>query len=239
MSVPPRSITQSRHRRADVAGVERRRALGGEPLDRRRRARGRARTSPSRGTRRRRSSARATPAWPSRSAPSMLPQQRLRAVDLDARRARARSPGAASSVSGTLAEARGRLGDPRRHAVDAARRRADVEDLHGVAEVDHDGVQRRALAGRAESAATMKSSSTGVAARRRDEHVAARAEPGQQRLGHERRHQRGQRRVDRVAAGAQDLRAGLGGQGVAGRDDAALSHPRPPESRSDVVRTAG
>ena len=64
-----------------------------------------------------------------------------------------------------------------------------------------------------------------LAAGRRDEHVAARAEPGQQRLGHERRHQRRQRGVDRVAAGAQDVRAGLGGQRVAGRDDAALGHP--------------
>ena len=56
---------------------------------------------------------------------------------------------------------------------------------------------------------------------RGDQHVAAGAEPGQQRLGHERGEHRRQRRVDRVAAGAEELRAGLGGHGVAGGDDAA------------------
>ena len=71
-----------------------------------------------------------------------------------------------------------------------------------------------------------------LTAGRGDQHVAARAEPGQQRLGHERRHQRGQRRVDGVAAGAQDVGAGGGGQGVTGRDDAAFSHPQPPTLRS-------
>ncbi len=68
-------------------------------------------------------------------------------------------------------------------------------------------------------AATKKSSSTSSSPGRGDEHVAAGAEPGQQRLGDERREHRGQRRVDGVAAGAEDLRAGLGREGMPGRDD--------------------
>ena len=70
-----------------------------------------------------------------------------------------------------------------------------------------------------------------LAAGRRDEHVAAGAEPGEQRLGDERREHRGERGVDRVAAGAQDLGAGLGGHGMAGGDDAA--------HRAGLLRTAG
>ena len=52
------------------------------------------------------------------------------------------------------------------------------------------------------------------------EHVAAGAEPGQLRLGDERRRHRGERGVDRVAAGAQHLRAGVSGQRMARGDDA-------------------
>jgi hypothetical protein len=155
-----------------------------------------------------------------------VPQQRLCVVDRDA------LAGVADRRRGELGQRHApeplrRLGDPRGHAVDAARRRTDVEDLDGIAEVDHHGVQRRALAvaGRGDHEVQQHR----LAARRRHEHVAARAEPRQQRLRHERRHQRGQRRIDRVASGAQDLRAGGGGQGVTGRDDAAFSHPlRPP-----------
>ena len=99
-----------------------------------------------------------------------------------------------------------------------------MEDLNRVAEVDHDRLQRRALAlaGRGDHEVEQDR----LAARRRHQHVAAGAEAGQQRLGHERRHQRRQRGVDGVAAGAQDVGARGSGQGVAGRDDAALSHPR-------------
>ena len=56
-----------------------------------------------------------------------------------------------------------------------------------------------------------------------DEHVAARAEPGQQRLGHERRQHRPDRRVDRVAAFAQHPRARLRGQRMPGGDDSLFS----------------
>ena len=70
-------------------------------------------------------------------------------------------------------------------------------------------------------AATKKSSRTSLAVGRRDEHVAAGAEAGQQRLGDERREHRRQRGVDRVAAGAEDLRTGLCGEGMTGGDDAA------------------
>jgi hypothetical protein len=65
-----------------------------------------------------------------------------------------------------------------------------------------------------------------VAPRRRDEHVAARAEPVQQRLGDERGEHRGQRRVDRVAARTQDVRARPGGEVMACGDDPAHGpHP--------------
>ena len=75
-----------------------------------------------------------------------------------------------------------------------------------------------------------------LAARRRHEHVAAGAEPGQQRLGHERREHRRQRGVDRVAAGAQDVRAGGRGQRVAGRDDAGAGHRAPASVPRDELR---
>jgi hypothetical protein len=59
-----------------------------------------------------------------------------------------------------------------------------------------------------------------VAAGGDDEHVATGAEAGQHRLGDERREHRRQGGVHRVAAGAQDVRAGAGGGGMTGRDDA-------------------
>ena len=61
----------------------------------------------------------------------------------------------------------------------------------------------------------------GLLARRRHEHVAAGAEPGQHRLGDERREHRRQRGVHGVAARAERVRAGLGGDGMARGDDAA------------------
>ena len=57
-------------------------------------------------------------------------------------------------------------------------------------------------------------------ARPRDEHVAARAGPGEQRLGDPRREHRGDGGVDGVAARAQRVDAGLRGQRVAGGHDA-------------------
>ena len=58
-------------------------------------------------------------------------------------------------------------------------------------------------------------------ARARDEHVAARARAGEQRLGDPRREHGRDRGVDRVAALAQHAGAGLRGDRVAGGDDAA------------------
>ena len=57
------------------------------------------------------------------------------------------------------------------------------------------------------------------------EHVAAGAEPGQQRLARERREHRGERRVDRVAALAQHVGAGLRAERMAGGDYAAAARP--------------
>ena len=56
-------------------------------------------------------------------------------------------------------------------------------------------------------------------ARLGDEHEPARPEPGQLRLGDERDGHGRERGVDRVAAGAQDLRTGVSGQRMARGDD--------------------
>ncbi len=60
----------------------------------------------------------------------------------------------------------------------------------------------------------------GRLARLGDEHVAAGAEPGELRLGDERRGHGGQRGVDGIAAGAQHLRAGVSGKRMARGNDA-------------------
>ena len=64
------------------------------------------------------------------------------------------------------------------------------------------------------------------------EHVAAGAESRQQRFGRERREHSRDRRIDRVAAGAQHVSAGARGLRMAGGDDpsghrGALSHDPP------------
>ena len=116
-----------------------------------------------------------------------------------------------------------------------------MELLHRVAEVDHDRVQRRAggrigpPAGRLDHEVEQHR----IPARRRDEHVAAGAQAGQQRLGHERGEQRGERGVDGVAAGAQDAGPGLGGQRVAGRDDAPAGHPHRSPTRQNLGMNSG
>ncbi|MEJ7717046.1 MAG: hypothetical protein WKF31_03430 [Thermoleophilaceae bacterium] len=52
-----------------------------------------------------------------------------------------------------------------------------------------------------------------------DEHEPARARPGERRLGRERHQHGGHRGVDRVAAGAEHGRAGLGRERMAGSYD--------------------
>ena len=99
-----------------------------------------------------------------------------------------------------------------------------MEDLDRVAEVDVDRAQRRVLGAVGEPAARRLDEEVeqhGILAGRRGEHVAARAEPGEHRLGDERGEHRRQRGVHGVAAGAEDLRAGRSGDGVARGDDAA------------------
>ena len=63
----------------------------------------------------------------------------------------------------------------------------------------------------------------GSDARAGDEHVAACAQTGEQRLGHERGERRRNGRVDRVAAFAQHLRPCLRGQRMPGCDDPLFS----------------
>ena len=99
------------------------------------------------------------------------------------------------------------------------------------------GTQRRARARRRRrgpGAATKKSSSTGSSPAPGDEHVAAGARPGQQRLGDPRRQHRRDRGVDGVAAGAQDVGAGLRGQRVAGGHDARVRR----RSRRDEAKAS-
>ena len=74
-------------------------------------------------------------------------------------------------------------------------------------------------------AATKKSSSVD-SPRGVHDHEAAGARPGERRLGDERHQHRRDRRVDRVAAGAQDIRPGLGRERMAGCDHP--SHRREP-----------
>jgi hypothetical protein len=108
--------------------------------------------------------------------------------------------------------------------VRSRRGRADVEHLHGVAEVDVDREQRRVRSAGREPAPGRLDEEVEqhrVLARRRDEHVAAGAEAGEHRLGDERREHRRQRGVHGVAAGAERVRAGFGGDRMAGGDDAA------------------
>jgi hypothetical protein len=112
-----------------------------------------------------------------------------------------------------------------RRARDPARGAADVEELLGVAEVDPDGVQRRALARRGRADEEVEDRR--LDARPGDQEVAPGARAVEQRLAGPGGQARGDRRVDGVAAGAQDGRPRLGGGRVAGGDDALhAAHPR-------------
>jgi hypothetical protein len=108
--------------------------------------------------------------------------------------------------------------DPGGVAVRPAGGGADVEDLRRVAaEVHLDGHERGAIGG---IAAVAGRGDEEVQQHRRlaglgDEHVAAGAGPAQQRLGDPRREHGGDRRIDRVSAGAQHVGARLRGQRMA------------------------
>ena len=118
------------------------------------------------------------------------------------------------------------------------RRRADVEDLCGVAERDLDRLELARLA-------------SGAEARRRDEevqqrlglarsghqHVAAGARSGQQWLGDPRHEHGGDRGVDRVATLTQDARAGLRGERMAGSHHAV--HTATIGCADEVIGAAG
>jgi hypothetical protein len=152
-----------------------------------------------------------------------LEQVCLLLVDLDAT-ARGGDRGRDEIRGRQRGEALDRGPGARDRAVRAGGAGADVEHLHGVGEADLDGDERRVRRARLEPAAGRLDEEVeqhGVLARRRHEHVAAGPEPGEHRLRDERREHGGQRRVDRVAAGAEDLRAGSGGDGMARGDDAA------------------
>jgi len=122
------------------------------------------------------------------------------------------------------AEPLGRRPRARHRAVRSGRGRADVEHLHGVAEVDVDRAQRRMRCVRRQAAAGRLGEEVQQDGRlpgRRHQHVPARAEPGEHRLGDERGEHGRQGGVHRVPPGAEDLRAGVGGDGMARGDDAA------------------
>ena len=129
--------------------------------------------------------------------------------------------GQARGRAGQVAErqravgARG-LPDARRHAVAPHRGGADVEDLVGVAEGDVDGHELGPApeVGAAAGGLDREVEHDPLARAVGDEHVAAGAQAGQERLGDERGQQRRQGGVDGVAARAQDVCAGLRGQRV-------------------------
>jgi hypothetical protein len=205
------------HGRGELAGVERRRALRAEALERLRERRvavdlpEQVRTSLGHEQR-----ARLLGQLGDRG--QDLEQVRLLGVDLDAG-ARERGRRGAQLGERHRAEALARRVHAGRHAVDAAGGGPDVEHLGRVAEGHVDRHERRPVAAARRGDEEVEQHV--VLAGRRHEHVAARAEARQQRLGDEGGEHRGQRRVHGVAAGAEGVRAGLRREGMSGRDDSA------------------
>ena len=98
-----------------------------------------------------------------------------------------------------------------------------MEDLHGVPEGHVDRIElRRTAILPARGRLDEEVEQNGLLAGARDEHMPAGAQPREQRLGSERHQHRADGRIDRVAPGAQHLRAGLRGQGMPGGDDAVF-----------------
>ena len=118
----------------------------------------------------------------------------------------------------------GRLAHPGGSPIDAAGGRPDVEDLVGVAEGHVEPLELclRAVVGPARrlDEEVEKGGRTTAPC---DEHVAARAQSGHQRLGDEGRQHRRHGRVDRVAPFPQHPRPRLRGERMAGGDHASLS----------------
>ena len=153
-----------------------------------------------------------------------LDDVRLLHVELDAV-ARQRRRRRDEALERDPAEAARGLADPGRHAEGADRCGADVELLDRVTERDADGDQRRpwCRAGRL----APRSLDEEVQQRRRltgrhDQHVAAGAEAGQQRLAGKRREHRSQRGVDGVAALSEHVGSGARADGMPGGDHPEL-----------------
>ena len=225
---PAEPVDVLEHRVGDVAAVERRRR------PRRRGARS-CRRARRRGTRRPRTSGAAAGREPLRGDLGEVEDRAQQLGDVALDRVE-RDPGARvpRGRRGELrqrdaAPALVRLGDPRRAAVGAARRGADVEDLIGVAERH---VQRRQLAGPTVGSAEPGRGDEEVQQRRLlaaagDEHVATGAGTGEQWLGRPRGQHRRERRVDGVPAVGQHVGPGLRGQRMTGGDHAPrMRHAR-------------
>ena len=222
-SVPPRSQTKSATALADLAAVE------GLRRPRRRSARAPLARSGKRNV----SPSPQDPALPARRAPALLGSAGVdRRQDLEdvgllavdrgalagvADRRRRPAPPAASSRSAPAPAARPAAvpGTPQEAAPTlktcGVRRRSGRRP--GPA-------PRRARLPRGPGRRRRSRSATVSPRRRVDEHEAAGAEAGQRALDRERGEHRADRGVDRVAALAQDLGAGLRGQRMPGGDDA-------------------
>ena len=117
----------------------------------------------------------------------------------------------------------------RGQAVRAARGRADVEELGGIAEGEQHRQQRhtpghvRTAAGRLDEEVQQHGRPVGWG----HEQVPARAQTGEQRLGHQRREHRGHRRVHGVAACTQHRGSRCGGGRMPGRHHSPARHGGP------------
>ena len=198
VSTPPRACTQSETARADVAGVERRRPVPAEPVERVAQLR-----VPQQITLLR------------RAAVGQVARRRLRSRGEDAGQQReqvglhgvhphalAGQPGGRGGQLGQRRppEPLRRGGQPRGRAVGAARGGPDVEHLGGALEVHQDRNQRHRTGGCAPPGRLDEEvQQHRVLVGRGDEQVAARPQAGEQRFGHERGEDGGDGCVDRVA----------------------------------------
>ena len=207
MTRPPAASTASDTACPTSPGVERRRPLGAEPLQRV----AELRVAHHGAGRRRQPSTRwlaAATGSGAGSAPSARTSPPARSVIRTPSRASA-AAGAASSASGIVPNRSTAAATPAGTpytAQEARRRRRPGARRRRRPRCRAAGPGRPGRR-RAPGAVTKKSSSIGSAVRRRDHEVAAAAQPGHHRLDHDRGQHRGHRRVHRVAAGAQHVGA--------------------------------
>ena len=166
------------------------------------------------------------------------------------------TPSRAAAIAGSTSSAivleperAQRLFEAGRSSVDAVRGDPDVEDLDGVRSVKQNRDRDQFRLGHGALAARHLDEEVEqlrVPAGLAGQHVAAGSESRQRALRSKRRHHRGNRGVDRVAALSKRPRSGLGGNRMPSRNDSARIHPltlsgaRPDRERpSGPVRTLG